>query len=86
MGFDIEGLSYELCTDVAAGVGIYLAGRILLLVCELRFCIRILSALFLHFVSCRCMYYVSFMYVAPVFPCVNFCMFASTVYRAMCEA
>ena len=55
MGFDI---SYELRTDVAAGVGIYLAGRILLLVCELRFCIRILAALFLHFVSCCCMYYV----------------------------
>ena len=34
--FDI---SYELRTGVAAGVGIYLAGRILLLVCELRFCI-----------------------------------------------
>ena len=62
----------ELRTDVAAGDGIYLAGRIILHVCELRFCTRILSALFLHFVSCRCMYYVSFMYVAPVFPCVNF--------------
>ena len=71
--FDI---SYELRTGVAAGVGIYLAGRILLLVCELRFCICIFSALFLHCVSCRCMYYVKFMYAAPVFPCVNFLYFS----------
>ena len=26
------------------------------------------------------------MYVAPVFPCVNFVFFASAVYRGMCEA
>ena len=26
------------------------------------------------------------MYVAPVFPCVNFVCFASAVYRGMCEA
>ena len=26
------------------------------------------SALFLHLISCRCMYYVSCMYVASVFP------------------
>ena len=45
------GISFELRTVVAAGVGIYLAGRIIPLVCELRFCIRILSALFLHYVS-----------------------------------
>ena len=65
-------ISFELRTDVAAGVGIYLAGRILPLVCELRFCIRILSALFLHFVSYYCVYYMSCMYIAPMFPYVNF--------------
>ena len=60
--FDI---SFELrtVTVVAAGVGIYLAGRILPLVYELRFCIRILSALFLHFVSYYCVYYMSCMYM-----------------------
>ena len=44
-------INFELRTVVAAGVGIYLAGRIIQLVCELRFCIRILSALFMHYVS-----------------------------------
>ena len=58
--FDI---SFELRTVVAAGVGMYLAGRIIPIVCELRFCIRILSAQFLHFVSYYCVYYMSCMYV-----------------------
>ena len=56
--FDIN---FELRTVVASGVGIYLTGRILPLVCELRFCIRILFALFLHFVSYYCVCYMSCM-------------------------
>ena len=63
---------------MAAGFVNLLAGRILPLICELNFFIRMSSALFLHFVSCRCMYYVSCMYVAPMFPYVNFCIFHST--------
>ena len=44
----IDGRSQTQSCKRIRSIGIYLAGRILPLVCELRFCIRILSALFLH--------------------------------------
>ena len=43
----------------------------------------------LRFVSCRCMYYVSCMYVAPVFSCVIFLYFRlyrpPSHVRGMCD-
>ena len=64
------GLRFEFRTDVAADVCIYLAGWIPLLVCKLRFCICILSALFPHFCIVS-LYLLCVIYVCS--SCVSIC-------------
>ena len=81
--FDIH---FELRTVVAAGVGIYLAGRILPLEYELRFCIIIIIRTISAFcIVLLCVLYVMYMYeyssyVSLLFLCI---LFHSTVYHAI---